>query len=83
VDMVHVERFLGMALAYASNQESLAVRARLLFPVFQAKWCCIILNDFLPDAAKRRRFADPHFDLATRKRAQLDKAMQLFRQIKC
>jgi len=59
----------------------LIARAELLFPVFQFKWCCIILNDFLTDSARRRRFADPAFDELERKRIQLEKATALFESI--
>jgi len=33
------------------------MRARLLFPVFRIKWCCILMNEFLPSGAARRGFA--------------------------
>lgn len=82
VDDVHFERFLDAAMAYVSAPAALVERARLLFPVFQTKWCCIILNDFLPEFARRRRFADPNFDLAVRKREQLTKAVALLERIK-
>jgi len=32
-------------------------RVELLLTVYRVKWCCIVLNDLLPDAARRRRFA--------------------------
>jgi len=49
-------------------------RVRLLLPVYKLKWCCIILNDFIPAAAARRRFARAATDEAERKREQLEKA---------
>lgn len=82
VDVAHFDRFLGIALGYSPHQTMLAARARILFPVFQTKWCCIILNEFLPDSAQRRRFADPTRDVVTRKREQLAKAVSLFERIK-
>ncbi len=81
VGSAHFERFLETAMAYSSQPAALAARARILLPVFQTKWCCIILNEFLPDAAQRRRFADPTTDVATRKRGQLAKAVMLFQRI--
>ncbi len=33
-------------------------RIDLLIPIHQIKWCCILLNDFLPAGLERRRFAD-------------------------
>ncbi len=74
----HYEDFLRVACAPFPDPESTAARARMLEPVFRVKWCCIILNEFLPDAARRRRFADPAADSVVRKRRQLAKARALF-----
>jgi hypothetical protein len=46
---------------------------RLLLPLYRLKWCCILLNDFLPAAGQRRRFAVTATD-AERKPRQLLKA---------
>ncbi|MGV3627069.1 MAG: aminoglycoside phosphotransferase family protein [Betaproteobacteria bacterium] len=81
VDAAYFDRFVETAMAYSPKSAALAVRARILLPVFQAKWCCIILNEFLPDSAQRRRFADPGRDVAVRKREQLGKAVALFERI--
>jgi thiamine kinase-like enzyme len=81
VDIAHLERFVKAVSAYAAQPAEIAARARILFPVFQVKWCCIILNEFLPEAAKRRLFADPGTDPAARKRGQLNKAASLFERI--
>lgn len=81
VDAVHFDRFLDIVTGYADHPAALAARARLLLPVFQAKWCCIILNEFLPEAAQRRRFADPGHDAAARKCTQLAKALALFKKM--
>jgi hypothetical protein len=35
----------------------LAERTRLLFPMFQMKWCCIVLNQFIKVGRARREFA--------------------------
>jgi hypothetical protein len=32
-------------------------RIELLLPLYRIKWCLILLNDFLPVAGSRRRFA--------------------------
>lgn len=83
IDIAHLERFLKAASAYAKRPAEVEARAHILFPVFQVKWCCIILNEFLPEAAKRRSFADPGSDPAIRKRGQLKKAISLFEHIRC
>ena len=82
VNVAYFDRFVETAMGYVPRPAALVARARLLFPVFQIKWCCIILNEFLPDSACRRQFADPGRDLAARKRGQLAKAVTLFEQIK-
>lgn len=77
----HFDRFVADVLAPFSEPEAMAARARLLEPVFQVKWCCIILNEFLPVGARRRRFADPEDDAGRRKQRQLLKARHLYRSI--
>ena len=52
-------------------------RVRSLFPLYQIKWCCIMLNEFLPVSAARRRFAHGPVDEARRRAEQLAKAEKL------
>ena len=75
------EPFLARALAPFDNAEQMAARVRLLEPISQVKWCCIILNEFLPAAARRRNFANPVSDAIALKQRQLDKATQLFESL--
>lgn len=56
-------------------------RIRLLFPIYQVKWCCILLNDFLQSGRDRRRFACGSEDEETRKVKQLEKARRALEQI--
>jgi hypothetical protein len=49
-------------------------RARILFPAYQLKWCCIILNEFLRTDSARRDFAAGSTDATARKAVQLEKA---------
>jgi hypothetical protein len=49
-------------------------RCQLLLPVYQIKWCSILLNDFAPVSGERRRFAGPGRDSEERKVEQLRKA---------
>lgn len=77
VPIEHYDRFLASALSFSPNAEMLAVRTRILMPVFRMKWCCILMNEFLPQVLRRRRFADPSTDNGTRERAQLEKARRL------
>ena len=75
------ETFMAQVLKPFDHAEQMAKRVRLLEPISQIKWCCIILNEFLPAAAKRRQFADPSLDASVRKDCQLMKAKQLFNSL--
>lgn len=81
VPRAHFEAFLAAATAPFPDPNAVAARARVLERVFRVKWCCIILNEFLPAAARRRRFADPGADPSARKSAQLDKARALLESL--
>ena len=78
VSLEYFDMFVSEALDYSKNKDELGHRARLLLPLIQIKWCCIMLNEFLPDAARRRQFASPTLEPGQRKRLQLEKAQQFF-----
>jgi len=75
------EPFLARVLAPFENAELMAARVRLLEPISQVKWCCIILNEFLPAAVRRRNFANPESNDIARKQRQLIKASTLFESL--
>jgi len=52
----HFEPFLAAA-ADAAGDSGLGDRVTLLLPVYELKWCCIMLNEFLPVGDDRRSFA--------------------------
>lgn len=54
---------------------TLSNRWRLLFPAYQIKWCCILLNEFVRGDSARRDFATG--GSADRKAGQLEKARRL------
>jgi len=56
-------------------------RSLLLLPVYRIKWCCIVLNDFLPIGNERRRFADRQPTEDTRRSVQLEKARKILADI--
>ena len=73
----------GQASAFASSIAALTPdpmstlqRMELLMPVYRIKWCCILLNIFLPPGARRRQFAGSSQELHTMKELQLRKAMR-------
>lgn len=75
------ERFVERAISPFPDSRSLILRARLLRPVYQIKWCCIALNVFLPAHLARRKFADPGVDTIALKRAQFSKAKNLLQSL--
>jgi hypothetical protein len=72
--MDHYEEFAKTVAAPLTEPAMHLQRFDLLLPVYRAKWCCILLNDFLPVDDERRRFAGRTTDPEGRKAAQLAKA---------
>jgi hypothetical protein len=68
------DRFAAAVLAGWPEAEPLRRRAMLLLPLYRLKWCCIMLNDFLPAGRARRKFAGGEVDGEARAAAQLAKA---------
>lgn len=64
-----------------SDPEQHVRRIGLLFPVYQVKWCCILLNDFLNVGNDRRQFSTGARDADDRKTAQLRKAGALLTEV--
>jgi hypothetical protein len=62
--------------------ERTRARIDLVRPIFGIKWCCILLNIFVPGFASRGRFADPDFETTQRKDEQLQKAIGAFRALR-
>lgn len=55
-------------------------RAKILFPIYRIKWCCIALNEFLAPHADRRFFSDG--EAGERRAAQLTKAQKCLGEAK-
>ncbi|MBI4169132.1 MAG: phosphotransferase [Acidobacteria bacterium] len=81
---VPLEHFAGFVESVARDlpePERHRSRCALLLPVYQIKWCCILLNDFLPVSRERRRFADGVRDPEERKVEQLHKARRALARV--
>jgi len=57
-------------------------RIDLLKDVYRIKWCCILLNEFLPAGRQRRRFAQQADAEAARKQSQLHKVGRALRSLR-
>jgi hypothetical protein len=53
----HLPGFLARVAEASRADATLPERVRLLLPAYGIKWCCIMLNDFLPLGVSRRDFA--------------------------
>lgn len=73
--------FLAPLKAVDINLTSAIDRARLLFPLLALRWCCIILNVFVPQWAARRQFADPAWNKQSAQAEQLDKAQRMLARL--
>lgn len=81
---VPMGQYEGFATAVAedlSEPELQLQRFRMLLPVHGIKWCCILLNDFLPAGGARRRFAGGGVLPLESKARQLEKARQALRTL--
>ena len=76
---VSMEHYADFARTVVEGEARLR-RAELLLPIYRLKWCCIMLNDFLPAGGKRRRFAGGA-DEEERKSRQLRKARQALQRV--
>ncbi|MCF7762487.1 MAG: aminoglycoside phosphotransferase family protein [Verrucomicrobia bacterium] len=72
-----LDAFLRPLLNKFGDPDLLRERIRLLLPVYRIKWCCILLNEYLPAGKARRRFADKTFNSDHRKPVQLARARDL------
>ena len=65
-----------------SDPDMQSRKIAILLPVYKIKWCCIILNEFLPRGRSRRAFMKKTLDPELRKDEQLQKAMNIIATIK-
>jgi len=76
------DNFLARVARLTAEPELTIQRARRLFPLYQIKWCCIVLNVFLPSGEARRTFNRPH-DVDARRSQQLAIARRLLDRVGC
>ena len=77
----YLPMFSTRVLGRLDNPKPHYQRLEMLLPVHTIKWCCIILNEFLPVGRARRMFANQEINIDEIKQKQLKKAKNLFRTI--
>jgi hypothetical protein len=75
------DHFAAAVASDLSDPEWHLRRVALLRDVYRVKWCCIMLNEFLPVDRQRRRFAQDAPAEEGRKRAQLHKVGHALREL--
>ncbi len=54
---VPMEFYPVVVKSFANIDKDLQQRTQVLFPLYQLKWICILLNHFLPSDSRRKKFA--------------------------
>ncbi len=80
VDLKYFDLFVSAAFKHRLDYESICARSSALLPLYKIKWCCIVLNIYLPKHLARRKFANPGMNVLEIKRQQLLKAKQLLEE---
>ncbi|MBI4676462.1 MAG: aminoglycoside phosphotransferase family protein [Elusimicrobia bacterium] len=78
----HLGSSLGRMWETFPMAEGIRRRVALVLPAHLAKWCCILLNDFLPVGSRRRVFAGQAEDELSRKECQLGKAQAALKRLR-
>jgi hypothetical protein len=73
VPMKFFDRVSRAFVEDSSDPEFHLRRIALLLPVYRVKWCCIMLNEFLPVGSRRRSFAKDPASQEQRRATQLQK----------
>lgn len=81
VDFKFWELFTNSLAASLGGETFLPLRAKMLLPAYQIKWCCIILNHFVKGGKARREFARGA-DAEEAKAGQLAKARRLLQNLR-
>jgi hypothetical protein len=67
------------AVAARFKSDRFAERVELLLPAYRIKWCCIMLNEFLPLGQHRRAFSNSNLDRTQQLRNQINKCNSAYR----
>src|SRR5204863_7644652 len=73
------QRFFAAVMPVYGADPAFAPRLSLLYPLFAARWCLILLNEFLPERWANRVHAGAEGDWQKAKIRQLARAEDLLR----
>ena len=69
-----MDAFVEEAIGGQTWADGAMQRIQLLYPLYRVKWCCIIMNEFLPEGKRRRAFSANQATWEERKLAKLEAA---------
>ena len=81
LSLEEAEPFSSSLAGWLGATDFWRARFRILAPLYQVKWACIVLNDFLPFGRNRRKFQDTQESEASRKKLQFDKAQRMLSRV--
>ncbi|MEI6503369.1 MAG: hypothetical protein WCP21_20340 [Armatimonadota bacterium] len=82
VPVEHWDHFAAAVAEDLGDPPAHLARFAALLQVYRLKWCCILLNDFLPSGSARRAFASGAPVTAEQQAAQLGKARELLGKVR-
>lgn len=82
VPEIYFEAFARGMVGDLSDPKACFERAKILQSVHRVKWCCILLNDFLPVGSQRRRFSDQAASRTDQEAIQLRKARSALHELR-
>jgi len=77
LSLLEAEPFSSSLVEWLGAADFWRSRFRILAPLYQVKWACIVLNDFLPFGRNRRKFQEVESSESARKCQQLKKAQSM------
>lgn len=80
VNLEHWKSWIADLVQCMPEWEGLAPRASGLLPLYQYKWCCIMLNEFVQADRERRAFSNQRSLQVDQRLAQLNKARTAWQQ---
>jgi aminoglycoside phosphotransferase (APT) family kinase protein len=81
LSLEEAEPFSTSIVSWLGESDFWRSRFRILAPLYQVKWACIVLNDFLPFGRNRRKFQETQEPEASRKHLQLNKAQRMLSRV--
>jgi aminoglycoside phosphotransferase (APT) family kinase protein len=82
LSLLEAEPFSSSLVEWLGATDFWRSRFRILAPLYQVKWACIVLNDFLPFGRNRRKFQETQEPEASRKHLQLNKAQGMLSRMR-